>query len=389
MPHRSRRIPEDLSANRLAAAMSEVDGIAYDLTITNPTAVGLESPVDLLGPLAAPGARVYSYDPRGPLAARAAVAAGYRRWGVEIEPRRVVLTASTSEAYSFLFRLLADPGDEVLVPSPSYPLFDQLARLDGIEAVPYALDSESRWRLDLATMAEASDRVRAMVVVHPNNPTGSYVHPEDAEAVVALCRERGWALIADEVFLPYPLDGGHGADRSFAAVDGCLCFALGGLSKSIGQPQLKLSWIVVSGPSDEVDGFLEGLEYVTDAFLSVSTPVAVATPVLLQRGRAVRDAIHSRCRTNLESFRRQLADSPAITVGPVGGGWSAVLRVPAIRPDEELCIELLETEGVAVHPGLYFGFPRDGYLVISLLTDPGVLKEGVRRLLRFVDRLSG
>jgi aspartate/methionine/tyrosine aminotransferase len=222
--------------------------------------------------------------------------------------------------------------------------------------------------------------VRAVIVVHPNNPTGSFVHPEDRARLAALCRDRGWALIADEVFLPYPLDEDPGNDASFAGIRDCLCFTLGGLSKSVGLPQLKLAWIVASGPDGDVEVALEGLEFIADAYLPVSTPVALAAPRLLSEGAAVCEAIRARCRANLEGLRRLAADHPSVDVLPVGGGWSAVLRVPAVIGEEELCLRLLEDRGVAVHPGLFFGFPSEGWLVISLLPPVQVFADGVRLL---------
>ena len=246
MAFRSRRVPEDLSVNRLAAARARMGEIPFDLTLSNPTACGIAYPPDLLQGLADPRGLRYEPDPRGPLPARTAIAVGYRQWGVEVDPDRNILTASTSEAYSFLFRLLADPGDSILVPAPSYPLFDHLARLDGIEARTFALDPDDGWRIDFSTMDRQGKGVRAVIVVHPNNPTGSFVHPEDRDRLVALCRDRGWALIADEVFLPYRLEGGPGNGTSFADIRDCLCFTLGGLSKSVGLPQLKLAWIAMT-----------------------------------------------------------------------------------------------------------------------------------------------
>ena len=376
MVFRSRRIPYDLSLNRLAAVRARMAEIPFDLTQSNPTACGIPYPPDLLRGLADPRGLRYEPDPRGLRSARTAVAAGYRRWDVEVDPDRIILTASTSEAYSFLFRLLTDPGDSILVPAPSYPLFDHLARLDGIEARTFALDPDEGWRIDFPTLERQGDGVRAVIVVHPNNPTGSFVHPEDGDRLAALCSDRGWALIADEVFLPYRLEGGPGADDSLAAIDGCLCFALGGLSKSVGLPQIKLAWMVVSGPDGNVETALEGLEYIADAYLPVSTPVASAAPRLLSEGAAVREAIRTRCLANLETLRRLAADHPPVDVLPVGGGWSAVLRVPAVIGDEELCLRLLEDPGVAVHPGLLFDFPYEGFLVISLLPPEAVFLDG-------------
>ena len=376
MMFRSRRIPADLSLNLLAEARARLSEIPFDLTESNPTACGIPYPPELLQGLGDPRGLRYEPDPRGLRPARTAVAAACRRWGVEVDPDRVILTASTSEAYSFLFRLLADPGDAILVPAPSYPLFGHLLRLDGIEARTYALDPDDGWRIDFSILERQGEGVRAVIVVHPNNPTGSFVHPEDRDRLAALCRDRCWALIADEVFLPYTLDGGLGADDSFATVDRCLCFTLGGLSKSIGLPQLKLAWIVASGPDGDVEAALEGLEFIADTYLPASTPIALAAPQLLTEGAAIREAILARCRVNLETLHRLTADHPAIDVLPVGGGWSAVLRVPAVISEEELCLRLLEDRGVAVHPGLFFGFPSEGYLVISLLPPETVFNKG-------------
>ena len=381
MVFRSRRIPRDLSVNRLAAARARMAEIPFDLTLSNPTACGIPYPPDLLQGLADPRGLRYEPDPRGPLPARTAIAVGYRKWGVEVDPDCIILTASTSEAYSFLFRLLADPGDSILVPAPSYPLFDHLAGLDGIEARTFALDPDDGWRIDFSTMDRQGEGMRAVIVVHPNNPTGSFVHPEDRDRLVALCRDRGWALIADEVFLPYRLEGGPENDSSFAGIRDCLCFTLGGLSKSIGLPQLKLAWIVASGPNGDVEAALEGLEFIADAYLPVSTPVALAAPRLLTEGAAIRETILARCRANLGTLHRLAADHSSVDVLPVGGGWSAVLRVPAVIGEEEVCLRLLECRGVAVHPGHLFGFRRAGWLVTSLLPPVGSFAEGVRLML--------
>ncbi|MEJ2190280.1 MAG: pyridoxal phosphate-dependent aminotransferase [Acidobacteriota bacterium] len=367
----SRRIPADLGPNRLACARAALGTIPFDLTESNPTACDLPYPADLLDALADTRGLIYRPHPRGPLEARKAVAAEYLRWGVDVDPKRVVLTASTSEAYGLLFRLLADPGDAVLVPTPSYPLFDHLTRLESVRSMLYDLRLEDGWRMDFSTIEGGGDRVRAVVVVHPNNPTNSFVHPEDGCRLIRICRERGWALISDEVFLPYPLDGGPGEDATFAATTGCLTFTLGGLSKSIGLPQAKLAWVVAGGPGDKVTEVLEGLDYATDAYLTVSTPVALAAPRLLAEGAAVRAAIGERCRTNLAALRTAAAAHPATEILPCGGGWSAVLA---------LCLRLLTEHGVAVHPGLFFGFASGVHLVLSLLPLEEIFAEGVRRL---------
>ncbi|MEJ2582746.1 MAG: pyridoxal phosphate-dependent aminotransferase, partial [Acidobacteriota bacterium] len=378
MIHRSRRIPADLSLNRLAEAREGIGEILYDLTVSNPTLCGFSYPETLMAPLAARRGSVYEPIARGPSVVRDAVAGEYARWGVHADPHRVVLTTSTSEAYSFLFRLFCNPGERVLVPSPSYPLFDHLANLDCVDATPYALDPDANWRIDFSALEEPSEEVRAVTVVHPNNPTGSFIHPDDRERLVDMCRHRGWALIADEVFFPYPLDEGPGSGLSFASVDECLCCTLGGLSKSAGLPQLKLSWINVTGPSVLVEPVLEGLEYIADAYLSVSTPVALASPQVLADAGQIRGEIANRCQANLDALRRLSSAHPEIDVGPIGGGWSAPVRVPSVVDEEDLCVKLLLERSVAVHPGRFFGFARDGWLVLSLLPPIEVFGQGVR-----------
>jgi aspartate/methionine/tyrosine aminotransferase len=375
------RVPADLAPTRLARARAAREPVPYDLTLSNPTAVGLPYPRGVLGPLADPRALLYRPEPRGLDSARRAVARELARHGASVDPARVVLTASTSEAYAFLLKLLCAPGDAVLVPSPSYPLFEQLTRVEAVTALPYHLEADAGWRLDLHQLEQAPEAVRAVIVVHPNNPTGSFVHPDDADALEALCAQRGWALIADEVFLDYPLDGGAGAGTTFAGRRRALTFTLGGLSKSAGLPQLKLAWIAASGPRRLVMPALERLDYVADTFLSVGTPVQLALPQVLRHGRTVRRAILARCRSNLRALRRLVRSLPAVDVPPVGGGWSAVLRFPAVVDEEELALDLLKRDGVAVHPGYFFDFPRDGVLVVSLLPEPSSFWAGVSRLL--------
>ena len=376
----SRRVPDQLSANRIASARA-ASPPRFDLTLSNPTECGIAYPSGLLAPLADPAGLEYHPHPRGLSAAREAVAREYLRHAVTVDPERVLLTASTSEAYAFLFKLLANPGEAVLVPSPSYPLFEHLARLEGVQAVPYQLDPETGWRVDTQALARAPETVRAVVVVHPNNPTGSFVHPADAAALSELALTRGWTLIADEVFLDYPLDGGPGAGRTFADNRAVLTFTLGGLSKSVGLPQLKLAWVVTSGPQAAVTAALERLEFVADTFLSVATPVQLALAGLLRDGGTVREKILTRCRANLAALRREAAGVPAVSVLSPGGGWSAVLHVPAVVGEEDLVLELLHEDGIAVHPGYFFDFPTDGTLVLSLLPKPDTFAEGVRRLL--------
>lgn len=381
----SRRVPNDQCPNRLSAVRARLGDPPFDLTESNPTRCGIPYPVDLLRDLADESGLEYRPDPRGPQATRVAIAEYYRSGGSDVTVDRVFLTASTSEAYGFLFKLMADPNDGVLVPVPSYPLFDHLAHLDGVDPVPYELRSDDGWRPDVAAIEGAPDRCRALVVVHPNNPTGTLIRSDDRARLARICRDRGWALIADEVFLPFPLAGSAAPSASFVANQSCLGFTLGGLSKSIGLPQVKLAWIVVSGPKRDAEAAAERLEFVADTYLSVSGPVAGAAAGLLERGAAVRDAILGRCRHNLGELLELATGCPSVDVLRPEGGWSAVVRVPAILGDEDLAVGLLEEHGVAVHPGYLFDFTGDGYLVLSLLPRPRVFTEGVRRLLRFVD----
>lgn len=376
----SSRTPADLGPNRIALARA-AHPPAYDLTVSNPTRCGIPYPHDLLAPLADPAGLAYRPDPRGLAETRRAVAGEYARQGAAVPVEHLVLTASTSEAYALLFKLLCEPGEAVLVGVPSYPLFDHLARVEGVRTEPYHLDPDHGWRLDLHEVAAAPADTRAVIVVHPNNPTGSYLDPEDAAALQALCAARGWALIVDEVFLDFPLAEGGRRARSLAGCPACLTFGLCGLSKSVGLPQLKLGWIAASGPEDVVAPALERLEYLADTFLSVATPVQLAAGELLARGAAVRAAIRTRCESNLMVLREMVGAHPALEVLPPGGGWSAVLRFPAVVDEEELTVELLEHDGVAVQPGFFFDFPRDGHLVLSLLPEPATFREGVKRLL--------
>jgi aspartate/methionine/tyrosine aminotransferase len=379
----SARTRWDLTANRLAAlsARLRAAGTAVlDLTETNPTRVGLPAAPDVLAPLADPAALAYEPDPRGLASARAAVSDDYARRGARVEPGRLVLTASTSEAYAFLFKLLCDPGDEVLVPRPSYPLFDYLAGLEGVAVRSYPLAYDGEWRIDLRALeAEVSARTRAVIVVSPNNPTGSFVKADEAAALHALAARTGLALIADEVFADYAWAGGA---AQTLAVDGpALAFALGGLSKSCGLPQLKLAWIAAAGPAVLRTEALARLEMIADTYLSVGTPVQRAAPVLLARAPALRAPISARVAANLSALRRRVAGSAATLLEPQGG-WSAVLRIPATLGEEERVLALLAHEHVLVHPGYFFDFPHEAFLVLSLLPRPVEFEEAVARLLR-------
>lgn len=381
---RSSRLPANLAANAVTqrlAALAAAGVEVLDLTCSNPTRAGIPYPEDLLRSLADPRALSYDPDPLGLPAARAAVAGELARRGLRVDPACIALTASTSEAYGLLFKLLCDPGDEVLVPTPSYPLFEHLAALDSVRARPYALDRHAAWRIDVPALAAAcTPRTRAILVVSPNNPTGSWLHRDDLAALARLCAERELALIGDEVFADYPLAEAPAAASVLDQAE-ALTFALGGLSKSIGLPQVKLGWIAAAGPAPAVRAALDAYEIVADTYLSVSTPVQVAAPALLRDGAAVREAIRARTRRNLAALRERAAAVPEVTVPPVEAGWSAVIQVPAVRSEEALVLELLEHDRVLVHPGYFFDFPREAFLVVSLLPEPAAFDAGVARVL--------
>ncbi len=375
----STRVPGRLRANRISEARHRLAGEFVDLTVSNPTTCGFTCTPELLAALADPAGASYHPAPRGLPTARMAICNLVGSQGATVDPTQIVLTASTSEAYAFLFKLLCNSGEAVLVPAPSYPLLEHLARLEGVRAVTYHLREEGGWSLDIDELSSAPAAVRAVVVVHPNNPTGSLIGPSDAQALEELCAARGWALIADEVFFPFPLEA-EGRPISFSGRTNVLTFTLGGLSKFAALPQLKAAWIVVSGPARVRQAALAKLEFIADAFLSVATPVQQALPQLLRYGCQVSQQICARCRHNLSILRNCLSVLPALSVPPVEGGWSALVRIPNLDSEEERVLNLLEEFGVAVHPGYFFDFPRDGYLVLSLLPPRDTFKAGLARL---------
>ena len=382
----SHRVPPHADANavtRLAAELRAAGTRIHDLTESNPTRCGIAYPRGLLDPLADPQALFYDPQPFGLAAARAAVAADQRRRGARIDAAQVVLTASTSEAYAWLFKLLCDPGDAVLVPQPSYPLFDHLTALEGVTPYPYALEYHGRWMIDFESIRRAPPNVRALLVVSPNNPTGSCLTGPELQQVAAVCGARGWALIADEVFADYPLEATEWVTDVAARAD-VLSFTLGGLSKTVGLPQLKLGWCIVGGREPERAAALRALELIADSYLSVSTPVQLAAAFLLRAGAAIREAIQARIRHNLATLRASVARYPACQVLRVDGGWSAVVRVPCTRPEEDLIVDLLRTEHILVHPGYFFDFPGEAYVVVSLLPDDTVFADASARLLQFM-----
>jgi aspartate/methionine/tyrosine aminotransferase len=380
----SSRLPKSLEPNAVAraiAAKRRTGTTIVDLTETNPTTAGFTYPKALLQPLADPRALEYEPQALGLWSARAVVAADFRRRGIVISADRVALTASTSEAYGLLFKLLCDAGDAVLVPHPSYPLFEHLTQLESVTAIPDLLEYHGSWRIDIDSIkAAATDRVRAILIVSPNNPTGSFLHRDALAQLSEIAASNGWAIIGDEVFSDYPLDPAPDAANVLSGAE-VLTFSLGGLSKSAGLPQLKLGWIGVGGPQAKADEALAAYEIIADTYLSVSTPVQAAAAELLEHGAAIRTQILARVRRNLASLRTLAAAVPSVDVLRVEGGWCAVVQVPQLRSEEALVLELLQKDNVLVHPGYFFDFPREAYVVLSLLIDPAQFDAAIPKVL--------
>ena len=394
-----------LSQNRFARAVEEAragGGKILDLTVSNPTRVGLK--YDSGAILAALSSQeILDYDPqaKGLLQAREAVAGYYGDMSAhrekdvasnvsaevdnEVDPERIVLTTSTSEGYSFVFRLLCNPGDELLVPKPSYPLFEFLADLQDVKLVPYPLIYDHGWQIDFHSIEQAvTARTRGVVLVHPNNPTGSYVKVGEIEMLNSICRKQGLALIVDEVFLDYKIDYVGAAALgcpSFAHNQDVLTFTLSGLSKISALPQMKVAWIVTSGPPDQVSQAMERLEVIADTYLSMNAPVQCAVPTLLGQRQKTQAQLLEGVKNNLLELDRQLASQKACNRLKVEGGWYAVLRVPVTRSDEDLAIELMREHSVLVHPGHFYDFPSDGYLVLSLIGPGDEFRIAVSRLI--------
>jgi alanine-synthesizing transaminase len=380
----SRRTEWNFARNRLTVAHQQALASGrkiLDLTISNPTRVGLEYKQSRI--LEALGDRRgldYNPQPKGLGSARQAVAEYYRSASTAIDPESLILTTSTSEAYSYVFRLLANPGEEILFPKPSYPLFEFLADLEDVSIVPYALFYDHGWQIDLDSLARAfTKKTRAVVVVHPNNPTGSYVSQRERQHLYALCQKQHSALIVDEVFLDYS----HGAkpEASFASNREVLTFTLSGISKISALPQMKLAWVGLSGPEAELRTAIARLELIADTYLSLNTPVQLAAPVLLEERKTVQPQLMARIHASIGELDRQLARHPSCSRLEVQAGWYVVLRIPVTRSDEDFAIELLKRHSVLVHPGHFYDFASEGHLVLSLIAPPEDFREGVVRLL--------
>jgi len=387
----SRRVPSNLGSNRLTRTVAEARASGrplIDLTQSNPTRAGFQYPDYLLSALADERGLKYEPTPFGLVAARQAVARDYARRGVTVSVDRIALTASTSEAYSLLFKLLADAGDEILAPRPSYPLFDHLSRLEGVELRPYDLEYHDGWSIDLTSVEQAiSARTRALLLVTPNNPTGSFVTRSELKRLEELCTDRGLAIIADEVFGDYQIRPGACVDAGRVLdITRGLVFSLAGLSKTVGLPQIKLAWIALGGAPDLVEDALRRLELICDTYLSVSTPVQAAASELLTRGALVRKQIQARIAANYRTLARRLEGIPSCTLLVADGGWSAIFRVPSMGSEEDLVVDLVGT-GVIVHPGYFFDLPHESFLVVSLLPMEDQFAEGVDRILQHIETL--
>jgi alanine-synthesizing transaminase len=378
-----------LTRNRLTEALEQIksSGVqVLDLTISNPTRAGLRyDDQTILKSLASPQALGYDPQPKGLLSARAAVAMYYQsQHGIrDFDSEQLILTTSTSEGYSFVFRLLCNAGDELLVPKPSYPLFEFLADLQDVKLVPYPLIYDHGWQMDFPSLEKlVTKRTRGVVVVHPNNPTGSYVQAHELVSLNAFCRKHRLAIISDEVFLDYTHDGNP--RPSFAANHDVLTFTLSGVSKISALPQMKVAWVATSGPLTEVEAALARLEVIADTYLSMNAPIQWATPVLLDQRKNIQQQLMDRMLSNLAELDRRLAGQTTCQRLSVEGGWYAVLRVPVTQTDEELAVDLLRKKSVLVHPGHFYDFPSDGYLVLSLITSEKEFAEGTTRLLEIV-----
>jgi aspartate/methionine/tyrosine aminotransferase len=380
----AKRTNWNLTANRLSEALAAHRAAGkplLDLTVSNPTECGFEyDGAAILEALRNPAALTYEPNPRGLESARRAVAGYYadRRENVSVDD--IFLTTSTSEAYTYVFRTLCDPGDELLIPSPSYPLFDFLADLQDVSLVRYPLLYDHGWQIDFHALEEAiTPRTRGVIVVNPNNPTGHFAKSQEIVKLNSICSAREMAIIADEVFLDFSLE--EGQPSSFAANHEALTFTLSGLSKICGLPQMKAAWLVVSGPESRKKEAAARLEVIADTYLSVNAPVQLAIPRFLEQRHAFQKQVISRVRTNLADLDRQLGTQKTCSRLKVEGGWCAVLRVPATRSEEELALALLSEKGVSAHPGHFYDFTSGTSLIASLLVREVQFAQGISGVL--------
>lgn len=395
----SSRLKFDLRPNPLSILLAEKrqhEVTILDLSESNPTRAGFNYPQsEILQALANPSALIYDPTPRGLLSAREAVSRYYAERGIDAPSSRIILTASTSEAYAYLFKLLTDPGDEVLVPRPSYPLFEFLASMESVIVKQYPLRYDGAWHIDFDSLERAvTPRTRAVVVVNPNNPTGSFLKREEARLLDEFAARHSIAILSDEVFSDYAFEAPGGTServcneaasadhsRTTAFPGAAPQFTMSGLSKIAGLPQMKLGWIVANGPRYQES--LERLEWIADTFLSVSTPVQLALPTMLELSNGIQRQIRERTSANLALLNRSV-DGSAVSVLNTEGGWSAILQVPRTRSEEEWATTLLREHDVLVQPGFFYDFESEAFLVLSLLTVPAIFREGIRRILDLI-----
>ena len=382
--HFAKRTNWNLETNRLADSLAKRRAAGkplIDLTESNPTKCGFEYDARaILAALAAPASLKYEPEPKGLEFARQAVSRYYAGRGERVAPDDIILTTSTSEAYSFVFRTLCEPGDEILIPAPSYPLFEFLGDIQDVKVRRYPLVYDYGWQIDFRGLETAlTERTRAVIVVHPNNPTGHFCSRAESGKLKEICGSRNLALIADEVFLDFSFAGER--RHSFATSDAALTFTLSGISKICGLPQMKFAWLAVSGPRETKAKTLMRLEIIADTYLSMNAPIQHAAPALLAQRENFQRQLMVRVRSNLDELDGQLNRQKACGRLELQGGWNAVLRVPATRSDEDLAIELLDAKGVHVHPGHFYDFATEGHVVVSLITAESEFADGIKALL--------
>jgi alanine-synthesizing transaminase len=383
----SKRLPRDLISNRFFQVLDCLSGKdIIDLTVSNPTKCGFQYPSEILGLISHPHSLIYEPDPRGQLCARKAVSDYLAKKGRVSKPESIILTSSTSEAYSFIFKLLCDPGDSLFIPTPGYPLLEHLASLEGIKAVPYTLDASSGWSLDVNSIEKAiSPKIKGLVVVNPHIPTGMVISQEQPTALFDICFTNHMAYVSDEVFRDYVnFNPGHSWDLN----PEILSFRLNGLSKTMGLPQLKLSWMVLEGPEELVSKSLERMEFIADTYLSVGTPIQLALPELLKYAPAIQDQIMRRITQNRTILDQNLKDFLGVKIYPAQGGWISLVEV--LEPkmgEEEMVITLLEKHMVMVHPGSFYDIPGGSFMVISLLPPEPLFLDGLSRIRRFLEEM--
>jgi len=363
------------------------DGLpVHDLTKSNPTECSIPYPEKAIrDALSRSDMLRYRPDPRGLLSARKAIAEMELRRGIRTAPDTVFLTASTSESYSILFRLLCNPGESVLAPKPSYPLFDFLTRVNDVALQFYQLRYDGEWRVDLDSLEKAvSPASRAIIIVHPHNPTGMFISRTEYLEIRQFALRHQLALIVDEVFSEYSFGDSRDFVRSAAPDSDVLTFTLDGISKMYGLPQMKLGWILLSGPGGPVSEASGRLEILLDTYLSVNTPVQAALPDLMTAGMTIRDSIRERVRSNYRSLKGLMQQDCPVSLLNGSGGWYAILRVPGIKTDEEWSVELLQDRGILVHPGYFFDFEGGAYLLVSLIVEGELLSEGAAGIIDYV-----